>query len=76
MLNMACTLFRMTPFEALAGVTINAAKALGISEKVGTLAIGKQADLVLWDIEHPAQLAYQFGVNPCLQVIKAGKVVG
>ncbi|NRA71865.1 MAG: imidazolonepropionase [Gammaproteobacteria bacterium] len=76
MLNMACTLFRMTPFEALAGVTINAAKALGISENVGSLTVGKQADLVLWDIEHPAQLSYQFGVNPCLQVIKAGKIVG
>lgn len=76
MLNMACTLFRMTPYEALAGVTLNAAKALGIDDKVGTLAIGKQADLVLWEINHPAQLSYQFGVNPCKQVIKAGKVVG
>ena len=75
MLNMACTLFRMTPFEALSGVTINAAKALGIQDKVGTLAVGKQADLVLWDIEHPAQLSYQFGVNPCAQVIKNGVVV-
>ena len=75
MLNMACTLFRMTPYEALSGVTINAAKALGIQEKAGTLAVGKQADLVLWDIEHPAQLSYQFGVNPCAQVIKNGVVV-
>jgi len=75
MLNMACTLFRMTPYEALAGVTINGAKALGIQDNVGTLAIGKQADLVLWNIEHPAQLSYQFGVNPCEQVIKNGVVV-
>lgn len=75
MLNMACTLFRMTPYEVLSGVTINAAKALGIQDKVGTLAVGKQADLVLWDIEHPAQLSYQFGVNPCAQVIKNGVVV-
>jgi len=75
MLNMACTLFRMTPYEALAGVTINAASALGINDKVGSLAVGKQADLVLWDIEHPAELAYQFGVNPCLQVIKKGQIV-
>jgi len=75
MLNMACTLFRMTPHEALAGVTINAANALGINENVGSLEVGKQADLVLWDIDHPAQLAYQFGVNPCLQVIKNGRVV-
>ncbi len=75
MLNMACTLFRMTPYEALSGVTINAAKALGIQDKVGTLAVGKQADLVLWNIENPAQLSYQFGVNPCAQVIKNGVVV-
>ena len=75
MLNMACTLFRMTPYEALSGVTINAAKALGIQDKVGTLAVGKQADLVLWNIEHPAQLSYQFGVNPCAQVIKNGEVL-
>jgi len=75
MLNMACTLFRMTPYEALAGVTINGAKALGIQDNVGTLTVGKQADLVLWNIEHPAQLSYQFGVNPCEQVIKNGVVV-
>ncbi|MGB0833281.1 MAG: imidazolonepropionase [Psychrobium sp.] len=75
MLNMACTLFRMTPYEALAGVTLHAAKALGVQEKVGSLAVGKQADLVLWDIEHPAQLSYQYGVNPCAQVIKNGEVV-
>jgi imidazolonepropionase len=75
MLNMACTLFRMTPYESLAGVTINAAKALGIQDNVGTLAIGKQADLVLWKVESPAQLSYQFGVNPCEQVIKNGVIV-
>ena len=75
MLNMACTLFRMTPEEALAGVTRHAARALGLQDSVGTLETGKQADLVLWDIDHPAQLAYQYGVNPCRQVIKAGKVV-
>jgi imidazolonepropionase len=76
MLNMACTLFRMTPYEALAGVTINAAKALGIDDKVGKLAIGMQADFVLWDISHPAELAYQYGVNPCQQVIKKGQIIG
>lgn len=75
MMNMACTLFRMTPYEALAGVTINAAKALNISNKVGKLSMGMQADFVLWDIEHPAQLSYQFGVNPCQQVVKGGIVV-
>ncbi len=75
MLNMACTLFKMTPYEALAGVTVNAAKALNIYDNVGSLAIGKQADIVLWDIEHPAQLSYQFGVNPCQQIIKNGAIV-
>jgi imidazolonepropionase len=75
MLNMACTLFRLTPEEALAGVTRNAAKALGIDSKVGTLAIGMQADFCLWDISTPAQLAYAYGVNPCKQVVKKGVLV-
>lgn len=75
MLNMACTLFRMTPYEALIGVTLNAAKALGIDDSVGSLCVGKQADLVLWDISHPAELAYQYGVNPCQQVVKNGDLV-
>lgn len=61
MLNMACTLFRMTPLESLQGVTVNAAKALGLSKQIGTLEVGKKADMVLWDIEHPNQLSYQLG---------------
>ncbi len=75
MLNMACTLFRLTPEEALAGVTRNAARALGLDASRGTLEAGKAADFVLWDIEHPAELAYRFGFNPCHQVVKAGRVV-
>ena len=75
MLNMACTLFQMTPEEALAGVTRVAAKALGVEHKVGTLEMGKQADFVLWDIQHPAELAYRFGANPCYQVVKQGRSV-
>ncbi|MDI5862125.1 amidohydrolase family protein, partial [Shewanella xiamenensis] len=63
MLNMGCTLFRLTPEEALAGLTLNAAKALGIEENVGSLVVGKQADFCLWDIATPAQLAYSYGVN-------------
>lgn len=58
MMNMACTLFRMTPAEALLGVTRFAAKALGLSSSRGTVAIGKRADLCLWDADHPAELAY------------------
>ncbi|MBB1322491.1 imidazolonepropionase [Shewanella sp. SR43-8] len=75
MLNMACTLFRLTPEEALQGVTINAAKALGIDNNVGSINIGKQADFCLWDITTPAQLAYAYGVNPCKTVVKKGQVI-
>ncbi|GAA4352438.1 imidazolonepropionase [Kangiella taiwanensis] len=63
MLNMACTLFRMTPLEALQGVTINAAKALGLEDKIGSIETGKKAELALWDIDHPNQLSYQLGGN-------------
>ncbi|MDH3316462.1 MAG: imidazolonepropionase [Gammaproteobacteria bacterium] len=73
MINMACTLFRLTPEEALAGVTRNAAKALGLERSVGTLEIGKRADFVLWDVDHPAELAYRFGFNPCHAVVRGGK---
>ena len=75
MLNMACTLFRLTPEEALAGATISAAKALGLERRVGTLAPGKDADFVLWDISSPAELTYGFGFNPCLEVIRHGRKV-
>jgi imidazolonepropionase len=75
MLNMACTLFRLTPVEALQGVTCNAAKALGISEHSGSLKIGFDADLAIWDIKQPAELCYQFGVNPLTTLIKQGKRV-
>lgn len=75
MLNMACTLFRMTPEEALAGVTRNAARALGMAESHGTLQQGKTADFVLWDIDRPAELAYAIGTNPCLAVIRSGEIV-
>lgn len=66
MLHMACTQFKMTPEEALSGITRNAALALGESNK-GIIQAGKDADLCLWDIEHPAELAYTFGVNPLKQ---------
>jgi len=59
-MNMACTLFRMTPEEALRGVTVNAARALGLRDR-GTLQAGRRADFVVWDIEHPAELAYWIG---------------
>ena len=62
-MNMGCTLFRMTPQEALEGVTVNAARALGLDD-CGTLAPGMRADLAVWDIAHPAELAYRIGFNP------------
>ncbi len=76
MLNMACTLFRLTPEEALAGVTREAARALGLGEDRGTLEVGKRADLALWDIGQPAELAYWFGVNPCAGRVRAGEPDG
>ena len=72
MLNMACTLFRLTPEEALAGVTRHAAAALGLSASHGTLEIGKAADFCTWDIERPAELSYRIGFNPCSVVVQAG----
>jgi imidazolonepropionase len=61
---MACTLFRLTPEEALAGVTRNAARALGRDDEIGTIEQGKWCDLAIWDIERPAELAYRIGFNP------------
>ena len=73
MLNMACTLFRLTPEEALAGVTRHAAQALGLTDR-GVLASGMRADFVLWDVMHPAQLAYSLGANPHIQTVFEGQV--
>jgi imidazolonepropionase len=70
-LNMACTLWRLTPLEALRGATVNAARALGRAD-LGTLAPGKRADLAIWDIARPADLAYALGANPCRAVVNAG----
>jgi|TARA_R110002072_G_scaffold154014_4_gene303703 imidazolonepropionase len=74
MLNMACTLFRMTPEEALAGITRNGAAALGLAADRGTLEVGKRADLALWAIGEPAELAYRIGDNPLLQRVLAGEI--
>jgi imidazolonepropionase len=73
MMNMACTLFRMTPAEALAGVTRNAARALGLEDR-GVLAAGKRADFVLWDIAHPAELSYWLGAKPARAIVQAGRL--
>jgi imidazolonepropionase len=63
-MNMGCTLFRLTPEEALAGVTRNAARALGLAGEIGTIEPGKRAEFAIWDVEHPAELAYRIGDNP------------
>jgi imidazolonepropionase len=72
MINMACTLFRLAPEEAVRGVTVNAARALGLADR-GTLAAGQRADFVVWDLAHANELAYWFGRNPALRTVVAGR---
>ena len=74
-LNMACTLFLLTTTEAMQGVTMHAAKALGLNETHGTLTVGKQADFAIWDIQHPSELAYYLGYNPLHALVRSGKSV-
>ncbi len=71
MINMACTLFRMTPEEAWRGVTVHAARALGLPDR-GVLRAGARADFVVWNAEHPREMAYRFGHNPCRRVVFGG----
>jgi imidazolonepropionase len=71
-LNMACTLFGLTPEEALAGVTRHAARAVGMEADAGTLEVGKRADFALYRIERPAELCYNLGANPCEGVVRGG----
>lgn len=73
MLNMACTLFGLTPEEALAGVTRNAAKALGMLETHGTVEAGKSADFVAWEIERPAELTYWLGGSLPSRTVRNGE---
>ena len=71
-MNMACVLFGLSPEEALCGMTRNAAKVLGMSGDRGVLSAGFCADMVLWDIDHPSELSYWIGANPCDAVVQAG----
>lgn len=73
-MNMAATLFHMTVEECLLGVTRNAARALGRSDTVGTIEVGKQADLAIWSVESPAELVYRIGFNPLHQRIWNGHI--
>ncbi len=72
MLHMGCTVFRLTPEEALRGVTVNGALALGLADR-GRLAAGLRADFVAWNLDHPNELAYWFGHNPCRGVVFGGQ---
>ncbi len=71
-MNMACTLFRMTPLEALQGTTIHAARALGLTDR-GTIAPGMRADLCIWDASHPAELSYRIGTTALMSRIFGGR---
>ena len=72
MIGMGCTFFRLTPEEAVRGVTANAARALGLADR-GTLEAGRRADFAVWDLEHPNELAYWFGRNLCRRVVAGGR---
>lgn len=74
-MNMACTLFRMTPEEVLSAVTINAAHALGIADEAGSLTVGKNADMAVWRIKNPVELMYYLGSQPLHHLVKSGEVV-
>jgi imidazolonepropionase len=74
-LNLACVLFGLTPEEALAGMTRNAAPVLGLDGEAGVLTEGARADMVLWDVQRPAELCYWLGRNPCRTVVQDGAVV-
>ena len=69
--HMSCIFFRLTPLEAIRGITVHAAKALGLYDR-GMLAAGMRADFAAWDVAHPNELTYWFGQNPCCRVIAAG----
>jgi len=70
-MNMACTLFRLTPEEALRGATVHAARALGLDDR-GTLQLGLRADFVVWDVDHPAELCYWIGGNLARDIVVGG----
>ena len=72
-MNMACTLFRLTPLEALQGTTLHAARALGLSDR-GQIAPGQRADLCVWDADHPAELAYRMAATPLHARIFGGRL--
>ena len=74
MVNMACTLFRLTVPEALAGVTLHAARALGLQDTHGEIGVGRPANFVLWHVREAAELAYWFGQRPVRAVVRQGRI--
>ncbi len=71
-LNLACVVFRLTPEEALAGMTRVGARVLGWGDAMGTVEVGKRADLAVWSVDHPGELAYWIGASPCWRVMRGG----
>jgi imidazolonepropionase len=75
MMTLACLHLRLTPSEALTCATFNAAHAVGLADRIGSLEVGKQADMVVWDMPTHHHLAYHFGVSLARHVIKKGRVL-
>ena len=73
---LACRLFGLTPEECLAGVTRNAARALGLLQDRGTLEVGKRADIAIWDIAHPRDLSYWMGRRQLAELLVGGAAAG
>jgi imidazolonepropionase len=74
-MNLACTLFRLTPEEAVSGFTRAGARALRVEADYGTLELGKAADLAVWDVHTMAELPYMIAHNPCIMTVKAGRII-
>jgi imidazolonepropionase len=74
-LSLACSQLRMTPAEAIAAATINAAYGLGREKTVGSLETGKQADLAVWEVEDYREIPYYFGMDVCWMTMKRGEIV-
>jgi imidazolonepropionase len=74
-LAIACTQMKMTPAEAITAATINSAYSLGMSDRLGTLEVDKQADITIMDISDYRELPYFFGINHCVVTIKKGNIV-
>src|SRR5258708_31838955 len=74
-LSLACTQLRMTPAEAITAATVNAAYALGREKRIGSLEVGKQADLAVFEVADYREIPYYFGVNHCWMTVKRGRVI-